>query len=85
MDVIGEMSKLDTYVQIKDFTEIGVLVKSNLPWVTRSLFLIFSVASFHWRLRQVDTLILRGNLGTVKFVGSRRWRRRCTFSSGVRD
>ena len=32
-----KMSKLDTYVKIKDFTEVGVLVKSNLPRGSRSL------------------------------------------------
>ena len=36
-DAAEEMSKLSTYVVIKDFTEIGTLVKSNLPRNHRSL------------------------------------------------
>ena len=36
-DAAGRMSKLRTYVKIKDFTEIGTLVKANLPRSTRSL------------------------------------------------
>ena len=36
-----EMSKLCTYVRVKDFTEVGTLVKANLPRNQRSLMARF--------------------------------------------
>ena len=59
------MPKLDTYVQIKDFTEIAVLVKANLPRTARSLVSRFLCG------------ILPLEVETGRYNDTKRWLRFC--------
>ena len=64
-DAAEKMSKLDTYVLIKDFTEIGILVKSNLPRAARSLVSRFLCG------------ILPLEIETGRYNDTKRWLRFC--------